>query len=141
MKNRRLYALASCLLASGLLVLSACKLQIKVPQGGTVTSSDGAYTCEAGQTCTIDVVDLFFDETFVAEAAPGYYFSRWNKLDGYLCGAETTPCQLSTAAFEGHPALEAMLESNETFALQPVFVKILDCPEPELIISPGPLGR
>ena len=48
----------------------ACKLVITVPEGGTVESLSGAYSCDAGQTCTIDVVDTFFDESFTARAVP-----------------------------------------------------------------------
>lgn len=124
--------------AAAVLALAGCKIEIRVPQGGRVVSSDGAYICEAGQTCVIDVVDLFFDETFVAEPAEGYYFSRWRERDGYLCNGETGPCRLATAEFEGNPALQAFLESDETFTLEPRFVLILDCPPDELVISPAP---
>jgi len=105
-----------------------------------VRSTDGAYVCEAGQTCVIDVVDLFFDQTFVAEPAHGYTFGGWKSSDGYLCGDEAQECGLSTAGFEGHPALESILESDETFFLQPRFVWSPYCPDDGLVVSPGP-GR
>ena len=138
MQKLRILPLSSVLVAIVFLALPGCKLTIKPPDGGRVVSSDGAYICEAGQTCVIDVVDLFFDETFIAEPAPGYYFSHWTNLDGFLCGGVTTPCRLSTAGFEDNPALQPMLESDETFYLQAVFVrKLEDCPDPELVISPS----
>ena len=138
MQILRSLPLTSLLLAAAFLALPGCKLEIRVPQGGTVVSSDGAYICEAGQTCLIDVVDFFFDETFIAEPAHGYSFSRWKEKDGYLCGGETTQCRLSTAGFEGHPALQSILESDETFVLEPRFVWSPYCPEPTLVISPAP---
>lgn len=141
MKNFRSFPLTALLLTTFFIALPGCKLKIKVPNGGQVVSSDGAYICEAGQTCVIDVVDFFFDQTFIAEAAPGFYFSHWTELDGFMCGGATTPCRLSTTEFEGDPALQSILESDETFFLQPQFVLILDCPEKELVISPSPLGR
>ena len=142
MQSLRSFPVTCLLITVVSLALSGCKLEIRVPHGGTVVSSDGAYICEAGQTCRIDVVDLFFDETFIAEPAPGYYFSHWNKLDGFLCGGQETPCSLSTAGFEDNPALQSVLESDETFYLQAVFVrKLEDCPEPGLVISPGLAGH
>jgi hypothetical protein len=138
MQKLRSFPSALVLLAAFCLALPGCKLTIKPPQGGRVVSSDGAYICEEGQTCRIDVVDLFFDQTFIGEPAPGYYFSHWNELEGFLCGGQETPCNLSTAGFEGNPALQSVLESDETFYLQAVFVrKLEDCPEPGLVISPG----
>ena len=137
MKNLRSFPLVALLLAVVFVALPGCKINIKAPHGGTIKSTDGAYTCESGQKCTIDVVDFFFDETFIAEADEGYYFSHWNKLDGFLCGGVTGPCRLSTVGQESNSALQDMLESDKTFYLQAVFVKKLDCPEPELVVSPG----
>ncbi len=138
MQNFRCFPKACLLVSAIALALSGCKLEIRVPQGGTVVSSDGAYVCAAGQTCIIDIVDLFFDETFVAMPAQGYYFSRWKDKDGYLCGGDSTPCKLATAQFEGHPALLTFLESDETFFLEPRFVWSPVCPPEELVISPAP---
>lgn len=138
MQILRTSPLTSLLLSTAFIALPACKLEIRVPQGGTVVSSDGAYICEAGQTCLIDVVDIFFDETFIAEPAHGYSFSRWKEKDGYLCGGETTKCRLFTSSFEGNPALQSILESDATFLLEPRFVWSPYCPEPTLVISPAP---
>lgn len=138
MQNLRSFLPACFLVTTVLLVLPGCKLEIRVPYGGIVKSSDGAYICEADQTCVIDVVDLFFDETFIAEPAPGFSFTGWKKKDGYLCGGEAGPCRLSTAEFEGDPVRQSILESDETFFLQPRFSLLVgDCPEPKLVASPG----
>jgi hypothetical protein len=137
MQNLRSFPFACFLTGIVFLSLSGCKLEIRVPQGGSVVSTDGAFICEAGQTCLIDVVDLFFDETFVAEPAHGYYFRNWEERDHFLCGGESEPCRLSTADFEGSAVLQSMLESDETFFLKPRFVWTATCPEPKIVISPA----
>ena len=138
MQRLRSFPVTGLLITMVCLALSGCKLEIRVPHGGKVVSSDGAYICEAGQTCVIDVVDIFFDQTFIAEPAHGYSFGRWQDKDGYLCGGETTECSLSTAGFEGHPALQSILESDATFLLEPRFLWSPYCPEPTLVVSPAP---
>jgi hypothetical protein len=138
MKNLRSSPLVCFLVTAIFLTLVGCKLEIRVPQGGRVVSSDGAYICEALQRCSIDVVDLFFDETFVAEPAQGYSFIGWKEKDNYLCSGETGPCRLATAAFEGSPELQSLLESEESISLEPRFLWSPVCPDPELVISPAP---
>ncbi|GAB5451860.1 MAG: hypothetical protein Hals2KO_21880 [Halioglobus sp.] len=139
MQTPRPLSTTGLLIAVALLALQGCKLDVKVPQGGKVVSADGSFVCEANETCSIDVVDLFFDQTFKAVPEHGYVFSGWRTKDGYLCGGESGPCALSTAGFEGNPELQAMLESEETFFLQPRFsISLAPCPDPGLVVSPGP---
>ena len=129
------------ILATGLAAISlqGCQLEIKVPNGGRVVTEDGSFACEANQTCTIDVVDLFFNQTFIAEPEPGYSFTGWRRRDGYFCGGLTEPCSLATAGFEDNDAGQAVLESDQTFFLQPRFsVRLEYCPETGLVVSPGP---
>ena len=132
--------LFSILVIAIALLASGCRLEIRVPHGGKVVSSDGAYVCESGQSCVIDVVDLFFDQTFIAEPAEGFSFQGWKDKERHLCGGEKGPCRLATASFEGDPMMESVLESDETFFLQPRFALILDCPDDksELVVSPAP---
>jgi N-acetylneuraminic acid mutarotase len=104
------------------LVLSGCKVSITVPEGGRVESVSGAYTCEAGETCVIDVVDVFFDETFQAIPDPGYTFTAWSQKDVGLCGGGKDPCQISTTGWSGTP-LEQFLERDAETYLDPVFGK------------------
>ena len=105
------------------LVLAGCKIEIKVPEGGRVVSQSGEIeACEAGMTCTVSVVDIFFDETFVAEPADGMKFAGWEKLERGLCGDTMEPCHLFTSGFEGNPALMSFLETDEeVFFLNPTF--------------------
>ena len=101
--------------------LSACKVSITVPEGGSVVTESGTLNCRAGSTCMVDVVDLFFDETFVARPAEGYRFTQWQKQHRGLCGGNSTSCRLFTSGFAGNDALLAFLDNNEVFFLNPVF--------------------
>jgi N-acetylneuraminic acid mutarotase len=101
-------------------ILSGCKVEITVPEGGRVGTISGAYACESGETCTIDVVDVFFDETFQAKPAPGYTFAAWRQKGRAFCGGRNRPCRLSTTGFPG-TKLMPFLESDDVFYLEPVF--------------------
>lgn len=106
------------------LALGACKVQIDVPVvGGSISTLSGSYSCASGQVCTIDINDLFFDETFVAQPAAGFEFVGWNMKERGLCGGlVANTCRLFSSIAEGSPALMAILEDpNEVFYLEPVF--------------------
>jgi hypothetical protein len=109
-----------------ILALTSCKLRIVVPEGGSVTTSSGAYHCAAGEKCNIDVVDFYFDETFAAVPADGYAFKAWRKKgDRRFCGNDPKPCHILTTVFTGDwvPAIQQFLDaSDEVFYLQPIFV-------------------
>ncbi|KAA1194086.1 hypothetical protein F0M18_01180 [Pseudohalioglobus sediminis] len=106
------------------LAVCACKVEIIVPEGGRVLTESGAYNCSEGKTCTIDVVDIFFDEVFQALPEEGYLFEGWKKRDNGFCGGKDEACSLSTKDFAGNDLLLAILESDETFFLQPVFSRV-----------------
>jgi hypothetical protein len=108
------------------LMIASCKVKVVVPEGGTVTSASGTYICEPEKPCKINVVDIFFDETFTANPANGYEFHAWKAQDRGLCGGKATPCKLSTTGFANFPKLMTALESEEVFFLSPVFVKRSD---------------
>jgi Thrombospondin type 3 repeat len=116
MKKALIFALASTLL-----LLSGCFLEIRVPVGGSVVSQSGAYDCDS--FCSVPIWDLFFDETFEAVPDRGYGFVGWKKAELHFCGGKTTPCYLSTSQFADYPALMDMLSSNSVFYLEPEFVQ------------------
>jgi hypothetical protein len=105
-----------------MVLLTACKVEVVVPEGGRVDTVSGAYSCEAGQTCSVDVSDEFFAETFVAEPGDDNIFSGWNKGFRRLCGGSLTPCELSTGGFDAYQALLDILASDEIFYLEPTFL-------------------
>ncbi len=107
--------------------LAGCKLQIIVPLGGQVITDSGTYSCAAGQTCEIDIVDLFFDETFTAVPDTGYIFVQWKKKAGRgFCATVNqrhSPCRLYTAFIDKQPKLRPLLASSGIFFLVPEFTE------------------
>lgn len=112
--------------AFALLAIVSCKVKVVVPEGGTVTTGSGAYSCEAGKPCDIDIVDVFFDETFTANPAAGYEFHAWKNVSKGLCGGTANPCRLTTEGFDESAVLMEFLTSDEVFFLTPAFVKTSD---------------
>lgn len=109
--------------ALAILFVASCKVRLIVPEGGSVTTSSGAYSCTSGKTCNVDVLDFFFDETFIAKPKSGYIFKYWKKGDRRFCGENSKPCRLFTTAFTGDwvDPVAKLLESDEVFYLQPIF--------------------
>jgi len=102
--------------------LSACKIEIEVPTSGSVTTNSSNINCAAGEVCTVDVSDIFFDETFVAQPAAGFVFTGWKQKSRGFCQGSTAPCALNTAGFAGNANLTALLNNpNEVFYLEPSF--------------------
>ena len=116
-------------------MLAGCKIEVTVPDGGSVVSQSGSFRCNAGQTCSIDVYDTQFDETFEAIPASGYRFVGWAGKDRGLCGGDDKPCELQTAGFADNPNLMTVLESDEVFYLEPVFEQT--APSPTLYLLGG----
>lgn len=109
------------LLVLSLAALAGCRIEIAVPDGGAVATRSGNYLCRTGDICTIDVVDLFFDETFETRTMAGYSFTGWRRQHRGLCGGSSKPCQLTAWQFAGNPALNALLQSDQLFYLEPEF--------------------
>ena len=105
------------------LMFAGCKVKITVPTGGKVVSKSGAYVCQSGQECVIDIYDLYFDEEFIGQPAPGYEFVGWDKVDKSLCGNKSTPCRIVSGWAQIHPWFMQLLESDSLFFLSPVFFR------------------
>lgn len=112
----------------GVVFLASCKLQIIVPEGGSVTTASGAYNCESGEVCNIDVVDFFFDQTFTAKPASGYSFKHWKKAHRRFCANDTKPCHVYTIGLNSNEEIAKIMatffDSEEVFYLQPVFERV-----------------
>lgn len=104
------------------LALAGCKVEIFATENGHIKSDSGTYSCDTGDTCVIDVVDTFFDETFQARPDPGYTFAAWRTKPSSFCGGSNEPCRLNTTGFPGTPLMN-VLESDNVFFLEPVFGK------------------
>ena len=107
---------------TALAVLAGCKIEIEAPVEGSVTTTSSAIECAAGQTCTIDIADTYFDETFEAVPATGWQFAGWKTGATALCGDSLEPCNYSTTVFQGNENIDAFLENQAiALSLQPVF--------------------
>ncbi len=109
-------------------VLAGCKIELSIPEGGSVVSSSGLYACSTGEVCTIDVSHEFFEENFTAIPETGYEFISWEKKSGGFCGGTAANCQLSTMSFTPNPDLMAVLNTNTVFTMNPIFAKVGDVP-------------
>jgi Leucine Rich repeats (2 copies) len=105
-------------------VLTAgCKVEITVPEGGKVVSASHAYDCDSGKICVVEVNDFHFAEKFDAQAWEGWVFIGWKVGRGYLCQRSDSVCHLSNKGLGQYEAMSAIVESDETFFLEPEFVK------------------
>lgn len=111
------------------LCLSACKIEITVPETGQVLAESGNYSCAAGSTCLVEISDIFFDETFVGEPASGYEFVQWERVHLGACGGSTKPCRLFTSFAAANADLIAAIESDLLLTLRPVFALQPEPPE------------
>ena len=91
--------------------LAACKVEIEVPTSGRVTTNSNNINCAAGQTCSVDVVDIFFKETFVAQPAKDFLFTGWKRKVRGLCGDSLAPCTIDSSPAAGNAPLTALLLS------------------------------
>lgn len=102
--------------------LSACKIEIETPTSGSVTTNSNNITCAAGQTCSVDVVDIFFNETFVAQPAADFVFTGWKTKARGLCVGSLAPCPIDASQAEDNATLTAFLNNpSEVFYLEPGF--------------------
>lgn len=102
--------------------LSACRLELEVPTSGSLSTTSGNVSCAAGEVCSVDIMDVYFDETFVANPGAGFMFNGWAAKHRGLCAGRTTPCHLYTSFFEGNEALTGILnDAGQEFYLEPDF--------------------
>jgi hypothetical protein len=110
------------LIASAVVVMTGCKLQVIVSKGGSVASESDTRNCYGGKVCEFEVTDAYFAEAFTAEARVGYVFSHWASGDGFLCVDSVNPtCVVSNVALGGNSAAEAIIASEQVFYIRPVF--------------------
>lgn len=129
-------ALSVLLLSFG---LAGCKLAVILVEGGDVQSLSGTRNCSAGDVCVFQVNDTTFSETFTAVPAPGWRFLRWNSGGDFLCqNLTSTQCSLSNTEAAGNPLVEAIVASERTFHIMPVFEFVGDpIPISESIFADG----
>jgi hypothetical protein len=104
-----------------MVIVTGCKVTVLSGPGGRVESASGAHDCAGNQSCTINIVDYFFEEEFTGVADEGYRFAGWRKRNRGLCGGGRKACKLTTLPFAEQRALDAFLESDQEFFLEAVF--------------------
>ena len=102
-------------------LVAGCKVAVIVVEGGEVKSI-GSGTCLEGEICMVQVIDTNFSDAFTAVPNPGQHFIKWNSGEGFFCGDSTDPtCVLSTVGTDGNEGMEAIIASDQTFYLMPIF--------------------
>jgi len=100
---------------------TGCKIHVVVPEGADVVSTSGVYNCRAGQTCELEIDNIFFSEVFTVKPHSGYEFVGFGEGDLRMCGGREKPqCTLATTGFPGNPALMGILEEDTVFLLEPL---------------------
>jgi len=104
---KRLWKTLLCATIASLSVgASASTLRIVTPVEGGVATVSAGIDCGAGQVCDVNISDVFFDETFVAEPAHGWQFAGWKTIQGGLCVAETENCRVDASELEDPSILD-----------------------------------
>ena len=104
------------------LAITGCKIRVAVPEGGSVITASGNYGCQSTEVCLIDIRTTDFEERFIAEANPGYFFRHWRSGHNSLCANGLEKCDLSTTWMAGNAEFESILASDEVYNLEPVFL-------------------
>jgi len=120
-------------------LLMGSKLIIQVPEGGSVVSSSGLVACAAGETCTVDVDNENFSETFTAVPEAGYAFKRWADRAGAACGGSANPscAALDNSPFSDFQGRDSRLHSAGTLTMTPSFTSreaVLATQKPQISI-------
>jgi hypothetical protein len=104
-------------------LMAGCKLAVIVVEGGEVQSV-GSGTCLEGTICIHQVDDTSYTETFTAVPSSGWVFEKWNSGNGFFCQGSTDPiCVVSGEGTEGNEGIEAIVASDKTFYIMPIFVQ------------------
>jgi CubicO group peptidase (beta-lactamase class C family) len=104
-----------------LFVLSGCRINITVPEGGRVYSDSGTYDCTSDSPCTVEVTDTSFNEVFRAEAEPGFVFVGWKKERGHFCSSRILGCEIDASVLEEMEGVEEFLAADTEVYMEPVF--------------------
>ena len=104
------------------ILLSACRIEIAVPDGGEVITGSGDYNCAEQAACTVQVADTNFNETFVATPSAGYQFIGWKTGFKRLCGGSLAPCTIDTSWFASYDNMMDLLASDSAAYLEADFI-------------------
>ena len=84
--------------------------------------STASGTCAEGSICIHQEEDTSYGEVLTAIPNPGWRFKKWNAGEGFFCGNSMEPtCFISAQGAEGNELLEAVIASDATIYLMPIF--------------------
>ncbi|MEM8661773.1 MAG: hypothetical protein AAGF35_12890, partial [Pseudomonadota bacterium] len=91
----------------------------------------------------IEITDTSYDSVFTARAEAGYIFGGWrNRPRGLFGGSLEPQVRINTIGFAGNDIIETILESDERFYLEPMFISLPDFADDVTAIDPdGPSNR
>lgn len=115
------------LLLAAITILSGCRLEVIVPEGGRVTSASGTFDCSEASTCQKNITDGSFEETFTAVPGSGYRFVGWGTETQENCQGPSESCTLSLRALP-ISLRNRILSSDAVFRLRPIF-EATDAPQ------------
>ncbi len=123
-------------------VLSGCKLAVVVVEGGEVQSVSSG-TCHpitsgiSGRVCIHEVTNTSYTESFTAVPDTGWEFVKWNSGGNFFCEDSTNPtCSLSNVGTAGVAAIEAIIASENTYYIMPIF-RELTIPVADTVVVDG----
>ena len=124
------------LMSLAVLLATGCKLAVIVVENGHVQSIGSDY-CFAGEVCIINIMADDFTETFTAVPDPGYEFVRWSDGADFLCSDEASAvCTLTNVGAGAVPAAAAIIASDKTYYLMPIFEAIVQ-PITDTVVADG----
>ena len=115
------------LLLAAITILSGCRLEVIVPEGGRVTSASGTFDCSEASTCQKNITDGSFEETFTAVPGSGYRFVGWGTETQENCQGPSESCTLSLRALP-ISLRNRILSSDAVARLRPIF-EATDAPQ------------
>ncbi|MBT6038624.1 MAG: S8 family serine peptidase [Halieaceae bacterium] len=122
------------LLLAAITLLSGCRLEVIVPEGGRVTSASGNFDCSEASTCQQNITDGSFEETFTAVPNTGYRFIGWGTETQKRCTGPSESCTLSLRTLP-ISLRNRVLSSDVVMRLRPIF-EATDAPQ-EVSVSGG----
>ena len=109
---------------------TGCKLRLVVNSDALVKGTTN--WCLPMQLCVYQVSDTTLEEFYVGEGVSDeLLFTHWQGGERRLCPNSPSPCHLSTAGFDQDPRLQAILDSDQVFFLEPVIQRIQNSNYPE----------
>jgi hypothetical protein len=115
-------------LTFALILLSGCKVAVIVVEGGEVLFGDitgSGETCTAGTICFQEVQDTSVSSIYYAQPDEGWEFVQWSSGPGFWCQGSKHPlCELSLEPLAGVPEEEALVATDSTFYVMPIFQRI-----------------